>query len=128
MYEKAVGLGLGYLVYKRLMSELAKTPDNGGVTVKAGELLGWDKPAQFEEGLKLWAGVPDDCVVKGGYSVVCPPSENYQDWIAAGGIPKGIEPIHQNGWGIGGSLLPEGFDLEPSFKELGRPALRPKGL
>jgi len=71
--EVGATIGLGYLVYKGLMTELAKAPDKEGVTVKAGQLLGWETPQQFELGLERWAGVPDDCVVKGGFSVVCPP-------------------------------------------------------
>ena len=39
--EVGATVGLGYLVYKGLMTELAKTPDNGGVTVKAEGLLGF---------------------------------------------------------------------------------------
>ena len=72
MYEKVVGFGLGYLVYKRIMSELAMAPDKEDVTVKAGQLLGWDTPAEFEQGLRLWAGVPEGATVKGGFHVTSP--------------------------------------------------------
>jgi len=126
MYEKAVGLGLGYLVYKRLMSELAKEPVKEGVKVKAGQLLGWDKPAEFEKGLKLWAGVPDECVVKGGFSVVCPPSKTYKDWLTAGGDPS--RTVKQDIPKIDWTTAFPYFEFEPVTKELGRPGLRPKGL
>lgn len=71
--ENVATVGLGYLVYKRIMAELATTPDNGAVTVKAGELLGWDKPVQFEQAIEKWAGVGKDCTVSGGFLVSCPP-------------------------------------------------------
>jgi len=71
--DTAFGVGLGYLVYKQIMKELATTPDNGAVTVKAGELLGWDKPVQFEQAIEKWAGVGADCTVSGGFLVSCPP-------------------------------------------------------
>jgi len=118
MYEEAVGLGLGYLVYKQLMSELAKEPDNGGVTVKAGQLLGWETPQQFEEGLKLWSESQPRAYQKESEPFVLP---KWADW----GVPV---PLEQITFGIGGSLLPEGFDLGTGIKELGRPGLRPKGL
>lgn len=55
------------------MAELAQEPVNGAKTTKAGELLGWDTPAEFEQGLKLWAGVPEGCTVSSGFQVNCPP-------------------------------------------------------
>jgi len=116
MFEEAVGLGVGYLVYKRIMSELAKEPVKEGV--KAGQLLGWDKPEQFEEGLKLWS---ERDIVSGG---VVPLSE--QRW--GEGFEGPPTPLKDITFGIGGSLLPEGFNLEGVTKELGRPGLRPKGL
>tara|TARA_Y100000310_G_C20197576_1_gene585379 strand:- start:2 stop:412 length:411 start_codon:yes stop_codon:yes gene_type:complete len=73
MYKDAVTVGLGYLVYKQIMAELAQEPVNGAKTTKAGELLGWDTPAEFEQGLKLWAGVPEGCTVSSGFQVNCPP-------------------------------------------------------
>jgi len=124
MYEKAVGLGLGYLVYKRLMSELAKEPEKEGVTVKAGQLLGWETPEQFEEGLKLWAGVPEGATVKGGFQVNLPtPKGPYYvdpDWAT-------WEPPTED-WGSlqrPAILFPEGFELVgPSRTGI----TRPKGL
>jgi len=117
MYEKAVGLGLGYLVYKRLMSELAKEPVNGAVTaptVKAGQLLGWETPEQFEEGLKLWS---ERDIVSGG---VVPLSE--QRW------GEGFEGPAVEDWGSlqrPAILFPEGFELVgPSRTGI----TRPKGL
>ena len=116
MFEEAVGLGVGYLVYKGIMSELAKEPVKEGV--KAGQLLGWDKPEQFEEGLKLWSESQPRAYQKESEPFVLP---EWADW----GTPV---PLEQITFGIGGSLLPEGFDLEGVTKELGRPGLRPKGL
>lgn len=81
--EDVATVGLGYLVYKRLMAELAVAPVKESVTVKAGELLGWDTAPQFEEGLKLWAGVPEGCTVSGGFFVNCPPPE----YTGANGAP-----------------------------------------
>jgi len=71
--EDVATVGLGYLVYKRLMAELAVAPVKEAVTVKAGELLGWETPEQFELGLERWAGVPEGCTVSGGFLVSCPP-------------------------------------------------------
>jgi len=52
-------------------------------------------------------------------------TDPYQDWLRAGGVPKGIAPILEDGWGLGGSLLPEGFELVgPSRTGI----TRPKGL
>ena len=117
MFEKAVGLGVGYLVYKGIMSELAKEPVKEGV--KAGQLIGWDKPSEFKEGIKLWSE-------RVGFSAGQKESEpfvlpEWADW----GTPVPLEEIT---FGIGGPLLPEGFVLEGVTKELGRPGLRPKGL
>ena len=96
--EKVATVGLGYLVYKGLMSELAKTPDNGGVTVKAGQLLGWDTPAEFEQGLRLWAGVPEGATVKGGFQVNLPTPKgpywvnpDWETWEASGGWGSGFK-------------------------------------
>ena len=117
--ENVATVGLGYLVYKGLMTELAKTPDNGGVTVKAGQLIGWDKPSEFKEGIKLWSErVGVSAGQKESEPFVLP---EWADW----GTPV---PLADITFGIGGSLLPEGFELEGVTKELGRPGLRPKGL
>ena len=111
-------VGLGYLVYKGLMTELAKTPDNGGVTVKAGQLIGWDKPSEFKDGIKLWSE---------RVGIAGPVAElSEQRW--GEGFEGPPTPLKEITFGIGGSLLPEGFELEGVTKELGRPGLRPKGL
>ena len=115
MFEEAVGLGVGYLVYKGIMSELAKEPVKEGV--KAGQLIGWDKPSEFKEGIKLWSE---------RVGVAGPVAElSEQRW------GEGFEGPAVEDWGARlrvGSILPEGFVLEGVTKELGRPALRPKGL
>ena len=114
MYEEAVGLGLGYLVYKGIMAELAKTPDNGGVTIKAGQLIGWDKPSEFKEGIKLWSE---------RVGIAGPGAElSEQRW------GEGFEGPAVEDWGARlrvGSIFPEGFELVgPSRTGI----TRPKGL
>ena len=126
MYEKAVGLGLGYLVYKGIMSELAKEPVKG--EVKAGQLLGWDKPEQFEEGLKIWAGLsgdPKELLKRGEYAEMYDTLAR-KERITGGQWEWGIPtPLSDITFGIGGSLLPEGFELVgPSRTGI----TRPKGL
>jgi len=129
MIEKAVGLGLGYLVYKGLMSELAKTPVNGGVTVKAGQMLGWDTPAEFYKGLELWAGgtgklTGDIKLMKRGeYEAKYggPDPNGKWNWLKEG------ERLGEFGETIstGYTFLPEGFELTgPSRTGI----TRPKGL
>ena len=112
MYEKAVGLGLGFLVYKRIMSELAKEPDNGGATVSKG-LLGFKDVTQEELEIAIF-----------GNGLTARPS----DWIGMfkGDLgPSGPVLGKQEGWSISGSLLPEGFELVgPSIPW----TTRPKGL
>jgi len=129
MFEEAVGLGVGYLVYKGIMSELAKEPVKEGV--KAGQLIGWETPAQFEEGLKIWAGLfgdPKELLKRGEYAEMYDTLAR-KERITGGQWEWGIPtPLSDITFGIGGSLLPEGFNLEGVTKELGRPGLRPKGL
>lgn len=128
MYEKAVGLGLGYLVYKRLMSELAQEPDNGGVSVSEGMLgfkgLTSEEVAQAitgtESGLFQDIFNPRKAV---GYT------DPYQDWLRAGGVPKPAEKMEFEQWGetisTAYTFLPEGFELVgPSTTW----TTRPKGL
>ena len=124
MFEEAVGLGVGYLVYKGIMSELAKEPVKEGVTVSNG-LLGFKDITPIELGQAITGtetGLFQDIFNPRkavGYT------DPYQDWLRAGGVPKGIAPILENGWTLGGSLLPEGFELVgPSRTGI----TRPKGL
>jgi len=113
MYEKAVGLGLGYLVYKRIMSELAKEPEKEGVKVTSEGLLGFKGLTQKELEVAIF-----------GNGLSARPS----DWsgMFKGDLgPSGPVLGKQEGWGIGGSLLPEGFELVgPSRTGI----TRPKGL
>ena len=115
MYEEAVGLGLGYLVYKGIMTELAKEPVKEGV--KAGQLIGWDTPAQFEEGLTLWAGgtgklTGDIELMKRGEYAAMYDTLARKERITGGQWEWGIPtPLSDITFGLGGSLLPEGFEL-----------------
>jgi len=134
MIEKAVGLGLGYLVYKGLMAELAKTPDNGEVTVKAGQMLGWDTPAEFYKGIELWAGgtgklTGDIKLMKRGEYAELYGTEARKERITGGQwswLGEG-ERLGEFGETIstGYTFLPEGFELVgPSRTGI----TRPKGL
>jgi hypothetical protein len=93
--EKVATVGLGYLVYKRIMAELAQAPVTPPRSVWTGEQAqakraqigqaeGWqgmffrkgtfpESAEAFEQGLRLWAGVPEGCTVSGGFKVNCPP-------------------------------------------------------
>jgi len=126
--EKVAGFGLGYLVYKRIMSELAQEPEKEGVTVKAGQLLGWDKPEQFEQGLKIWAGLfgdPKELLKRGEYAEMYDTLAR-KERITGGQWDWGtVTPLKDITFGLGGSLLPEGFELVgPSRTGI----TRPKGL
>jgi len=129
--EVGATVGLGYLVYKGLMTELAKTPDNGGVTVKAGELLGWDTPGEFDKGIELWAGgtgklTGDIKLMKRGEYAEMYDTLARKERITGGQWEWGTPPpLSGITFGIGGSLLPEGFELVgPSITG----TRRPKGL
>jgi len=130
MYEKVVGFGLGYLVYKRIMSELAMEPVKEGVTVKAGDMFGFGK-LTAEEIRKAYIGPKTE----GTFSDI---------WKQPGGPPpiqwpklgEDAPPLPEGGtWGTPtedwGSLqrptilFPEGFELVgPSRTGI----TRPKGL
>ena len=93
----AVTVGLGYLVYKGIMTELAQgavTPPKTTETwtgkqaqarrAQIGQAEGWsgmffrkgvfpESAEAFESGLKKWAGVPEGCTVSSGFQVNCPP-------------------------------------------------------
>jgi len=123
MYEKAVGLGLGYLVYKQLMSELAKAPLNEGVKVTSEGMLGFKDITPLELG-KAITGTEAGQFGGGGFQPRDPA------WIGGLGLKpmpytppfsKTFEP-----WSVlYGSLLPEGFELVgPSRTGI----TRPKGL
>lgn len=56
--EEAVGLGLGYLVYKQIQQNVTDTPINispGTPTPQAGQLISWETPAEFQAGIDKWA-------------------------------------------------------------------------
>ena len=111
MYEKAVGLGLGYLVYKRLMSELAKEPEKEGVTVTSEGLLGFKGVTQEELEVAIF-----------GNGLTARPKGWIGNFLGTGG-PSGPVLEKQEEWSIlYGSLLPEGFELVgPSTSWLTRP-------
>jgi hypothetical protein len=123
--NNAVSLGLGYLVYKGIMTELAKAPVKEGVKVTSEGLLGFKDVTPLElrqaitgteSGLFQDIFNPRKAV---GYT------DPYQDWLRAGGVPKPAEKIKFEEWSLGGSLLPEGFELVgPSRTGI----TRPKGL
>ena len=95
--EKVATVGLGYLVYKGIMAELAKEAVSPPLTTEkwTGEQAqakraqiaqaeGWqgmffrkgtfpESAEAFESGLRKWAGVPEGCTVSGGFQVNCPP-------------------------------------------------------
>ena len=125
--EKVATFGLGYLVYKGFMTELAKTPDNGGVTVKAGQLLGWETPQQFEEGLKLWAGLfgdPKELLKRGEYAKMYDTLAR-KETITGGQWDWGIPTEDWGSLQRPAILFPEGFELVgPSRTGI----TRPKGL
>ena len=95
--NNAVTVGLGYLVYKGIMSELAQGAVTPPITTETwtgkqaqakraqiAQAEGWsgmffrkgvfpESAEAFESGLKKWAGVPEGCTVSGGFQVNCPP-------------------------------------------------------
>jgi len=115
MYEKVVGVGLGYLVYKAMMTELAKEPKKEGIKVISKGLLGFKgvTPKELEVaifGNGIGGGRPSTPEQRLAWSeiVSTPFSETYEQWSL-----------------LYGSLLPEGFELVgPSRTGL----TRPKGL
>ena len=117
--EVGATVGLGYLVYKGLMTELAKTPDNGGVTVKAEGLLGFKGVTPKE----LEVAIFGDGIGVGGTlgGVAGRPStpEQRLAWseIVSTPFSETYEP-----WSLYGPLLPEGFELVgPSRTGITRP-------
>jgi len=128
MIEKAVGLGLGYLVYKGLMAELTKEPDNGGVKVSEAVskgMLGFKGLTTVELGQAI-TGTAAGQFGGGGFQ---PRDPSWTGGFGLTGTP--IDPKY--GWGTGwedwnirtGSLLPEDFELVgPSRTGI----TRPKGL
>ena len=138
MYEEALGLGVGYLVYKGIMSELAKEPDNGAVTVKGGDMFGFGKLTPEEirkayisqgEGTfsDIWKGIAGQgqAMKRGEYAELYDTLAR-KERITGGQWEWGIPtPLSDITFGIGGSLLPEGFELVgPSRTGI----TRPKGL
>jgi len=122
MYDKVVGVGLGYLVYKAFMTELAKEPKKEGMKVISEGLLGFKgvtpkelEVAIFGDGIGV-GGTLGGVAGTGGFTGLgltpmpyTPPfSETYEQWSL-----------------LYGPLLPEGFELVgPSRTGL----TRPKGL
>jgi len=111
MYEKAVGLGLGYLVYKHLMTELAKEPDKEGVTLTSEGLLGFKGITQEELEVAIF-----------GNGLTARPSD-WTGMFTGNSGPPGPVLQKQEEWSIlYGSLLPEGFELVgPTTTWLTRP-------
>jgi hypothetical protein len=140
IYEKAASLGLGYLLYKGLMAQLAQeavtTSSNkewtgeqaqenakrmgeakgwSGMFFKKGTIVTWDSQEDFQKGLDLWAS-------RVGVAPEWKPSEFVLPEGASWGVPVPLEDITFN---LGGSLLPEDFELVgPSRTGI----TRPKGL
>jgi len=54
--EKVATFGLGYLVYKRIMSELAMAPDKEGVKLTSEGLLGFKGLTQEELAEAIFGG------------------------------------------------------------------------
>jgi len=119
--ENVATVGLGYLVYKGIMSELAKEPIKEGVKVSEG-LLGFKDITPLELGTAITgtkAGQfggggfqPRDPAWTGGFGLTGTPTTPFA---------KTFEP-----WSVlYGSILPEGFELVgPSRTGI----TRPKGL
>ena len=113
--EVGATIGLGYLVYKGLMTELAKAPVKEAITVKSEGLLGFKgvTPKELEVaifGNGIGGGRPSTPEQRLAWSeiVSTPFSETYDPWSL-----------------LYGPLLPEGFELVgPSRTGL----TRPKGL
>ena len=124
MFEEAVGLGVGYLVYKGIMSELAKEPEKEGVKVTSEGLLGFKDVTPIELG-KAITGTEAGQFGGGGFQ---PRDPAWTGGFGLTGTP--IDPKYTwahgwDDWNIGGSLLPEGFELVgPSRTGI----TRPKGL
>ena len=118
MFEEAVGLGVGYLVYKGIMSELAKEPVKEGVKVTSEGMLGF-KDLTSQELAQAITGTEAGLFPAGGFSPRDPA------WVGMfkGDLgPAGPVLGKQEGWTISGSLLPEGFELVgPSTTWLTRP-------
>jgi len=111
--EVGATVGLGYLVYKGLMTELAKAPDKKGITVSKG-LLGFKGVTQEELEVAIFGN---------GLTARDP------DWTGMfkGDLgPSGPVLGKPEAWSVMyGSLLPEGFELVgPSITG----TTRPKGL
>jgi len=122
VFEVGATIGLGYLVYKGLMTELAKAPVKEAITVKSEGLLGFKgvtpkelEVAIFGDGIGA-GGTLGGVAGTGGFTGLgltpmpyTPPfSETYDPWSL-----------------LYGPLLPEGFELVgPSRTGL----TRPKGL
>jgi len=114
MYEKVVGVGLGYLVYKAMMTELAKEPEKEGITVTSKGLLGFKGVTQEELEVAIF-----------GNGLTARP-RGWTGMFKGDLGPSGPVLGKPEAWSIlYGSLLPEGFELVgPSRTGL----TRPKGL
>ena len=122
MFEEAVGLGVGYLVYKGIMSELAKEPEKEGVKVTSEGLLGFKDVTPIELGQAI-TGTEAGQFGGGGFQ----PRDPAWTGMFKGDLgPPGPVLGKQEEWSIlYGSLLPEGFELVgPSRTGI----TRPKGL
>jgi len=142
MIEDAVTLGLGFLVYKRLMSEVSDTPINQGVAVKAGDMFGFGdltaaeiRQAYIPQGegtfSDIWKG-------SGPYGKGLTAAEMRPLGVDAPPLPKGGKWAWEfiNGTATQTAMPQEGWKLRLPFlpselgttKEIGRVGLRPKGL
>ena len=135
MYEKALGLGVGYLVYKRIMSELAMAPDTEGVKLTSEGLLGFKGLTQEElaEAIfggqsfsDVWGKGPEDpgLMKRGEYAKMYDTLAR-RETITGGQWDWGIPTEDWGSLQRPAILFPEGFELVgPSRTGI----TRPKGL
>ena len=124
--EEAVGLGLGYLVYKQIQENVTDTPIQltpSAAPVQPGQLISWETPAEFQAGIDKWAsGNGLDLSAVLGTDI--PQMEPSKPFV----LPEGAQ------WGIPtddwrGSSTPL---TQEQIQEIGGPSrvglTRPKGL
>ena len=123
--EEAIGLGLGYLVYKQIQENVSDTPLTITPTPQAGQLISWDTPAEFEAGIEKWASRPWDLSAVLGTDI--PQQAPAKPFELPEGAEWGIAPPMDFGLGSGITRLT--FE---QAQEIGGPTrtglTRPKGL
>jgi hypothetical protein len=126
--EEAIGLGLGYLVYKQIQTNVTDTPINitPMPTPQAGQLISWDTPADFQAGIDKWAsGNGLDLSAVLGTDI--PQQAPAKPFELPEGAEWGIPPPMDFGLGTGITRL-----TFKQVQEIGGPSrtglTRPKGL